>query len=78
MICALISGTSTKVDGTTRQWDCVEYSGYNKDHIIKVKEQGNIRQINLDTFTGTVLTSDAIFQYHKGLRVSRTYYMLPF
>ena len=78
MICALVSGTSIKVDGSVRHWDCVEYSGHHHGHILQVIEKGFIKQINLDTFTGTVITHDEEFIFDNGTKKLTKYYMLPF
>jgi len=78
MIIALISGTNVKVDGTPRQWDCVEYSGHHHGRVIQVIEQGKIKQINLDTFTGTVLSHNEEFIFENGSQKFTIHYMLPF
>jgi hypothetical protein len=78
MISALISGTNTKADGSLRDWECAEYYGIHDKHLIRVIENGKIRQINLDTFTGSVLTSDDVFKYINGKLVSKDNYYLHF
>jgi len=82
MISALLSGTNVKRDGSTRQWNCVEYHGYHKKDsgitMLRVLEKGSIKQINLDTFSGTIISHDDEFIFVNGQRVSKQTYYLPF
>lgn len=83
MLSALFSGTNIKRDGTVRQWDCVEYYGHrtmsvNNETMFKVLEQGELRQINLSTFSGTIIDHDDEFIFVNGQRQSKNTYYLPF
>ena len=82
MISALLSGINIKRDGSTRQWNCVEYHGHQKKingvTMLRVFEQGSIKQINLDSFSGTIISHDDEFTFVNGLRTSKQTYYLPF
>jgi hypothetical protein len=82
MISALLSGTNIKRDGSTRQWNCVEYHGYQKKingvTMLRVIERGSIKQINLDSFSGTIISHDDEFTFVNGQRTSKQTYYLPF
>jgi hypothetical protein len=82
MITALLSGTNIKRDGTIREWNCVEYSGIqhktDNECIIRVIENKQIKQINIETFSGIILTGDDIIVFENGKRTSKECYYLPF
>lgn len=78
MVQALLTGTSIKVDGSLRKWDCVEYRGHGKDEIIQVIEHDSIRLMNLGTFSGTLLEQELEMTYANGQLVSQRPYYLPF
>lgn len=82
MITALLDGTNFKRDGSIREWHCVEYHGHHKksngDTMLQVIEQNSIKQINLNTFSGTILDSDNEFVFINGQKVSKQNYYLPF
>ena len=78
MITALLSGNHIKPDGTVRLWDCAEYHGSHRKNMLRVTEHGKLKQINLDTFTGIVISHDDIFEFNNGKQVSKDTYYLPF
>jgi|WetSurMetagenome_2_1015567.scaffolds.fasta_scaffold144219_3 hypothetical protein len=83
MITALLSGSNIKRDGSTREWDCVEYQGYYRKAddgvtLLRVKENGELKQINLDTFSGTIIDHDDELIFVNGQRVFKQAYCLPF
>jgi hypothetical protein len=83
MITAILSGQHIKRDGSIRHWNCVEYSGNHHttetgEAIVRVIERGEIKQINLSTFTGTIISHDDEFIFENGQRVSKQVYYLPF
>lgn len=83
MLSALLSGSHIKRDGTIRSWDCVEYYGHHKssgdgETMVRVMEQGEIKQINLSTFSGIIISNDEEFIYENGKRTSKQAYYLPF
>lgn len=82
MLTALLSGTHIKRDETIRKWDCVEYYGHHKSTngvtMLQVLEQGSVKQINLSTFSGTILDHDDEFTFVNGQRTSKQAYFLPF
>jgi hypothetical protein len=80
MLTALLSGENKKKDGTFRQWCCVEYHGdiqcINDVSTIQVVEQKDIRQLNMSTFTGTVLLDNEELCFFIGDCVSKEVYNL--
>lgn len=78
MITALISGEHKKKDETFRQWNCVEYQGKNFGTLIKVLENGHIKQIDMSTFTGTILCEDVELKFFMGSCTNKCWYNLPF
>jgi hypothetical protein len=78
MITALISGEHKKKDSTFRLWDCVEYHGKSYDTLIKVVENGHIKQIDMSTFSGTILCEDVEFTFFMGECQNKNWYHLPF
>jgi len=82
MITALLDGKNIKRDGSIRQWNCVEYHGHHKktngETMLRVIERGSTKQINLDTFTGTIISHDDEFTFVNGNRTSKQTYYLPF
>jgi hypothetical protein len=82
MLTALLSGTNVKRDGSIRRWNCVEYYGHHKstngETMLRVMEQGSIKQINLDSFSGVVLDHDNEFVFVNGQRTEKKTYYLPF
>ena len=82
MLSALLSGESIKSDGTLRKWNCVEYHGQRKNvsggFMLRVYENNRIKQIDLKTFSGTILNHDDEIVFINGKPVSSKTYYLPF
>lgn len=82
MISALLSGESIKSNGTLRKWNCVEYYGHHRKNngvfILRVFENNLIKQINLSTFSGNILTHGDEIVFHNGKKISLNTYYLPF
>ena len=80
-IAALLHGTNIKRDGSIRHWNCVEYQGHyktnNGETLLSVLENNETRIINLNTFSGTVLSSDYEFKFVNGQRIKKSAYNLP-
>jgi hypothetical protein len=82
MLSALLSGESIKRNGTIRKWNCVEYHGQRKNvsggFMLRVYENNRIKQIDLKTFSGTILNHDNEIVFINGKPVSSKTYYLPF
>lgn len=79
----LITGTSIKTDGSIRQWSEVEYvkdrySRKQRCTMYIVIETGEERQINSDTFTGTMLSENSITHYKNGKKTGKEWYRSPY
>jgi hypothetical protein len=80
MVTAILSGESKKIDGTFRKWDCVEYLGDINQiygmNLLQVLEGKDIKQVNLSTFTGTVLCNNSEINFFMGDLVTKETYDL--
>lgn len=69
----LFDGSGQKRDGTSRRWDHAEATGYyftGKDGavMVEVKDGGQIRQLNIATFTGDAASNLAGYKFVNGTK----------
>ena len=67
----IFDGMGQKRDGTSRRWDHAESTGYyftSKDGavMVEVKDGGQIRQLNIATFTGEAASNLAGYKFENG------------
>lgn len=70
----IFDGTGTKRDGTPRRWNHAEATGYYftaKDGsvMVEVKDSGEIRHLNIATFTGEAASNLAGYKFENGKKI---------